>query len=72
MAPYRRVRALYTIFPTIEPRQMIDPDHDVSAVVNGPESNGVSDDCSSGSAGENHPMAQPNPSITMLAVEREN
>lgn len=47
----------------------MDPDHDVCSVVSGPESNGVSDDFSKGSAGENHPIAQPNPSITIFAIE---
>lgn len=52
----------------------MDPDHDVCSVVNGPERSGVSDDFSQGSAGENHPIAQPYPSITMFAIkwEREN
>lgn len=47
----------------------MDPDHDVCSVVNGPESSGVSDDFSKGSAGENHPIEQPNPSHKIFAFQ---
>lgn len=65
--PMRIIKMPQKTLPVTPPSERIDPDHDSSSVVKGPELNGVSGDSKSGRAGENHPQPQPNPSISTFA-----
>lgn len=50
--------------PQIEPMLLIEPAHDSSSYVNGPDASGVLFDRSSGNAEENHPIFAPCPTMT--------
>lgn len=54
--------------PTMLPILDMDPNQLASSIVSFPDSNGVLSDCKIGSVGLSHPIAQPWPSTTMLAV----
>lgn len=58
--------------PIKAPKQIIEPSQEISAIVTGPDSSGVSSDCRIESAGDNQPIMTPCENIIVFASQRKN
>lgn len=59
------------MFPTNAPTDNVDPVQEICSVVIGPELNGVSGDCNSGSAGDTQPIVQPKLNINRFTARKK-